>query len=121
MALTREHVYQRINGMHLDDLDLAITRAGDGFAVEPHRGSGSSEDIGSSYEVPDSADDQGRMAFTAGPWTAFQYHSSITAPHRDNYDGLLDDLAAGDVSVVVVGCTPIMDNNTWVLAVRGER
>ena len=120
MALTREQVYQRINGMHLDDLDLTITRDGDGFSAEPHRGSGSSEDIGSSYEVPDSADEQGRMAFTAAPWTAFQYHASITGAHRSNYDGLLDDLASGDVSAVIIGCTPILENNTWVLAVRTE-
>lgn len=120
MALTREQVHQHIADMHLDDLDLIVTRDNDGFSADPHRGGGSSEDIGSSYEVPESADDRGRMAFTAGPWTAFQYHSSVTAPHRGNYDGLLDDLAAGHVSAVVVGCTPILENNTWVLAVRAE-
>ncbi|OSC32811.1 hypothetical protein B8W67_13740 [Mycolicibacillus koreensis] len=75
-------------------------------------------DIGSSYEVHPDADEHGRVAFTAGPWVAFQYHASYTAPRRDNYEGALDDLAAGYLSKVVLGYGALED--TWVFGIRTE-
>lgn len=122
MALSKTQVCERIADMHLDELDLVITRDGDGFAVAENRSGayGCVSDIGSSYEVPDSADEHGRRGFTAGPWTGYQYHASYTAPHRANYEAELDDLAAGDISRVVVGATAICENDTWVLGVRSE-
>ena len=118
MTLTREQVQDRIDDLHLDDLDLIITRDGDGFAVEESRGGPYVSDIGSSYEVPDTADEHGRHAFTAGPFTGYQYHSSYTAPHRANYELELDDLANGDVSKVVVGRAAL--DETWVFGIRTE-
>lgn len=122
MALNKTQVCDRIDAMHLDEIDLVITRDGDGFAVAENRGGagGYVSDIGSSYEVPDSADEHGRTGFTAGPWTAYQYHASYVSPHRNNYEAELDDLAAGDLSRVIVGAAPICENNTWVLGVRTE-
>ena len=67
MTLIREQLHQRIDDLHLDDLDLIITRDGDGFAVEESRSGSYVSDIGSSYEVPDTADGHGQHAFTAGP------------------------------------------------------
>lgn len=120
MPLTLHELYNRIDALHLDELDLIITRSGDGFAVEEDRRGGGVEDIGSSFEVPDSADEHGRYVFTAGPWTAYQYHASYTAPNRGNYEREIDDLANGDVSRVRVGVTAISENDTWVFAIRSE-
>lgn len=58
------------------------------------------------------------MAFSAGPWTAYQYHGSYAAPRRDNYTREVEDLSAGDVAAVIVGVTAISETNTWVFAVR---
>ncbi|MBP2451779.1 MULTISPECIES: hypothetical protein [Mycobacteriaceae] len=123
MSLTREQLHDRIDDLHLDELDLIITRDGDGFAVTESRGCRSYvSDIGSSYEVPDAADEHGRHAFTAGPWTAYQYHSSYTAPNRGNYAREIEDLVNGDASKVVVGVTAVFeeesDAGTWVFGIR---
>ncbi|BBX87975.1 hypothetical protein [Mycolicibacterium aubagnense] len=120
MALTLDELYRRIDDLHLDELDLIITRDGSGFAVEDDRRGGGVHDIGSSYEVPDSADEHGRYVFSAGPWTAYQYHSSYTAPNRGNYEREIEDLANGDVVRVLVGVTAISENDTWVFAIRSE-
>lgn len=118
MALTREQVQDRIDDLRLDELDMVITRDGDGFAVEHNRSGHPVSDIGSSWEVPDSADEHGRHRFEAGPWTGYQYHSSYTAPHRANYELELTDLANGDVSKVIVGVTAL--DETWVFGIRTE-
>ncbi|MBU8840181.1 hypothetical protein [Mycolicibacterium goodii] len=118
MALTASDVYDRIDGLHLDELDLLITKNGAGFSVTDNRSDGSAEDIGSSFEVPDSVDEHGRVAFSAGPWTAYQYHGSYAAPRRDNYTREVEDLSAGDVAAVIVGVTAISETNTWVFAIR---
>lgn len=121
MALSRAEVIDRINAQGLDELDLVITRDGDGFAVTESRGSGSYvSDIGSCFEVPEKLDEHGRCAFTAGPWTGYQYHASYTAPRRSNYEAELDDLAAGDIRALIVGCGPIPEDDTWVFATRTE-
>jgi len=120
MALTVSQVQYRVDGLHLDELDLRITYNGDGFRIVENRGGLGAESIGSSFEVPESADDHGRSAFTAGPWTAYQYHSSYVAPRHDNYDRELEQLAAGEVAAVIVGVTAISENDTWVLAIRTE-
>lgn len=125
MTLTRDELYAHIDGLHLDDLDIAITANGrGGFSVTEVRGGSYVSDIGSSYEVPDTADEHGRVAFTAGPWTAHQYHASYTAPRRDNYEAEIDDLAAGDVSKVVLGYGAVVDadddSGTWVFGIRTE-
>ncbi len=119
MALSADDVCRRVDGLHLDDLDLVVTRDGDGFAVAEHRfGPGAVDDIGSCFEVPASADEHGRAGFTAGPWTAYQYHASYVSPRRDNYFAELEELAEGVVDAVVVGVAGISDNNTWVLGIR---
>ncbi len=120
MALNLSQVQDRVDGLHLDELDLRITFTGDGFTVVDNRGDLGVESIGSSFEVPESADEHGRAAFTAGPWTAYQYHSSYVAPRHDNYEGQLEQLASGEVRAVIVGVTAINENDTWVLAVRTE-
>lgn len=120
MALTASEVHGRVDGLHLDELDLRITHSNDGFTVADNRTGSSASDIGSSYDVPDSADEHGRYAFTAGPWTAYQYHASYVAPNHDNYDSELEQLAAGDIRAVIVGVAAISENNTWVLAIRTE-
>lgn len=119
MALTKDDVCRRIASMHLDEPDLIVVRDGDGFAVEDHPcGGGCVSDIGSCFEVPEQADEHGRHGFTAGPWTGYQYHASYTAPRRSNYEAELDDLAAGDIRAVIVGCGPIPEDDTWVFATR---
>jgi hypothetical protein len=118
MALTLNELYDRIDGMHLDDPDIVITRDGDGFAVSATQGGSYVEDIGSSFEVPDTADEHGRRVFTAGPWTAYQYHASCVTPCRDNYSREIEELAAGNVRVVIVGATALDD--TWVFGIRTE-
>lgn len=120
MALTVSQVVDRVDGMHLDELDLRITHSSDGFTVADYHGELGVESIGSNYDVPDSADEHGRAAFTAGPWTAYQYHCSYVAPRRDNYEGVLDQLAAGEVRAVIIGVTAIVENNTWVVGIRTE-
>ena len=124
MSLTREQLYDRIDDLHPDELDLIITRDGDGFAVAESRDGTHVSDIGSSYEVPDTADEHGRHAFTAGPWTAYQYHSSYTAPNRGNYAREIEDLVNGDAAKVVVGVTAVFedesDAGTWVFGIRTE-
>lgn len=81
MALTASEVYDRVDGLHLDEPGLLITRDGAGFSVTENRSGGSAEDIESSFEIPDSVDERGQEAFTAGPWTAHHYHVSCTARH----------------------------------------
>jgi len=120
MALTVSQVQDRVDGLHLDDLDLRITHASDGFSIVDNRGELGVESIGSNFEVPDSADEHGQAAFTAGPWTAYQYHSTYVAPRHDNYDRELQQLAAGEVGAVILGVTAISENDTWVLAIRTE-
>ncbi|MFA5709305.1 hypothetical protein [Mycolicibacterium sp.] len=119
MALTKSEVCSRVDNMHLDDLDLVITHNGGGFAVVESHAAGVS-DIGSSWEVPDAADEHGRHEFTAGPWTAYQYHASYTAPNRSNYEAALDRLAAGEFAKLLVGVTAIGENDTWVFGIREE-
>lgn len=121
MVLTRDEVRDRVDRMHLDDLDLIIVRAGAGYAVTESRNAPYVCDIGSSYEVPDATDERGREAFTVGPWTAYQYHPSYVAPNVDNYDGALDDLAAGNISAVIVGCTDNPENDSWIFGIRVEQ
>ena len=120
MALTVGQVTERVDGMHLDELDLRITHCDAGFAIADNHGELGVESIGSNFDVPDSADEHGRVAFTVGPWIAYQYHSSYVAPRRDNYEGALDQLAAGEVRAVIVGVTAITENDTWVLGIRTE-
>lgn len=120
MGLTREQLCEYIAGLHLDDSDVVITCDRDGLAVESVHGGPYVDDIGSSYEVPDSADEHGRRAFIAGPFTAYQYHSTYTAPHRGNYEDALDDLIAGNVRAVIVGYGVVSDNDAWVFGVRTE-
>lgn len=120
MALTVSQVQDRVDGLHLDDLDLRITYSSEGFSIVDNRGELGVGDIGSSFEVPDSADEHGRAAFTAGPWTAYQYHSSCVAPRHDNYLAELNQLADGQVRAVIVGVTAISENDTWVLGIRTE-
>ena len=101
-TLTRDELITHINDMHIDDLDVEITAVPGGFAVREHRGGPYVSDIGSCYEVPDHADEHGRVRFTAGPFDAYQYHGSYLAPHRDNYEQLL--IAGGyDHNYVISG------------------
>jgi len=120
MTLTREQLYERIDNMSIDEPDLAITAAdGGGFDVDESRPADFYvDDIGSLWEVPDDADEHGRRAFTAGPFTAYQYHASYVAPNQSNYDREIDDLAAGDVSAVIVGYGSVGEANTWVFGIR---
>lgn len=121
MSLDLDQVCTRIDELHLDELDLIITRDGNGFTAAEHRSGGPYvSDIGSSYEVPDAVDERGRGAFTAGPWTAFQYHASFYAPNRNNYIAELEDLAAGRIRAVICGVTAICENDTWVFGIRTE-
>jgi hypothetical protein len=120
MALSVNQVVERIDGLHLDELDLRITHSSAGFAITDNQGELGVESIGSNYEVPDFVDEHGRVAFTVGPWTAYQYHSSYVASRRDNYEGELDQLAAGELRAVIVGVTAITENDTWVLGIRTE-
>ncbi|MFZ2241658.1 MAG: hypothetical protein WAV90_19250 [Gordonia amarae] len=116
MALTFDQVCERIDNMHIDDLDITITRDGPGFVVTEVRGGPYVSDIGGCYEAPDSADEHGRVRFTAGPWDAYQYHASYVSPHRDNYLPMLVDLAAGRITAVVCGYGALDD--TWVFGIR---
>ncbi|KXO91059.1 Uncharacterised protein (plasmid) [Tsukamurella tyrosinosolvens] len=123
MSLTREQLYNRIDNMSLDELDLVITNAGSGFDVEESPGGPFVADIGSSWEVPDTADERGRHRFEAGPWTAYAYHPSYTAPNRLNYAQELEELLRGDVAKVVVGVTGVFDEargDCWVFGIRTE-
>ncbi|MEB3023053.1 MULTISPECIES: hypothetical protein [Mycolicibacter] len=118
MSLTYQQVVDRINGMHLDELDIEITRDGVGFAIGPSNEGSCVADIGSSYEVPDHIGEHGIDSFTAGPWTAYQYHPSYVTPRYGNFADHLDDLAAGRVNKVILGVTGVEDN--WVFGIQAK-
>jgi hypothetical protein len=101
MTLPLNELYGRIDGMHLENPDIVITSEGDGFVITDSREASHVEDVGSSFEVPDTADEHGRRGFTAGPWTTYQYHASSATPNRDNYSREIENLAANHVRAVL--------------------
>lgn len=116
MALSRAETCKRIVEMSFDDYDVEVTADQGGFLLKPVKSGPYVSDIGSSYEVPDNIGEHGRERFTAGPFDAYQYHASYTTPRPDNYEPVLDDLAAGDISKAVFGYGALED--TWVFGVR---
>jgi len=118
MGLTVDELYDRVDGLHLDELDLRITYDSGGFSVAENRNGLAVSDIGSSFEVPAAADEHGRVAFIAGPWRGYQYHADYVTPRHDNYDHEIAQLTAGEVGAVLVGVTAISENDTWVFGVQ---
>lgn len=118
MSLTRDELNARIDAMHLDELPLVITRDGGGGFDANNRHVTGIADLGSSYEIPDDADEHGKRAFACQGFTCFQYHASYVAPRPDNHSAAIDELAAGHSSAVIVDCTGLEE--TWAFGIRSE-
>lgn len=119
MSLSRAEIIDQIKELHCDSLDIEVTHSGGGFTVAPIRSGPYVSDIGSSYEVPDYADEHGRVRFTAGGFDVYQYHASYVVPRPGNYEPVLDDLESGDITKAVFGVTAVPEG-TWVFGVRTE-
>ncbi|ORW08460.1 MULTISPECIES: hypothetical protein [Mycolicibacter] len=116
MTLSYQQVVDRICDMHLDDMDIEITRNADGFDINTSSEGLYVSDIGSSFEVPGHVGEHGMDSFTAGPWTAYRYHAAYVRPQHGNFAGHLDDLAAGRVNTVIVGVAAVDEH--WVLGIQ---